>query len=262
MARFVGYDHDPLPADRFKLSFGPPRQAAKRKPQPEPVPQAPPPPPRPELAQPRPVAVPKVAIPRVIVARSAPVPVAKAPEPVVAAPAPPPIPQPPRLNRVLRPQLEPRRQPVQNFPTWKPMPAPVVRLNPAPAVQAKAKPRAEAAAGPWVPELAPDMARWLVPVLHVLAALALLAPLGWALGWLGLPASPADFVMTGLGRLAWRGLGASASLALYWVALFPLALGLTLPHQAWAALTGLGVLYWSWAGLHLLLGLPGPWLPW
>jgi hypothetical protein len=228
---YVGYEDDPLPPDKFRMSFGPPKRKPKLQSQPVP------------LAPPRPVIV--------------------APRPVVVAPPPPPSapkPQPPRTTRpapaeavnrsikVLRPQLEPRGQQVSSFPTWKPLPAPVVRLPAHPVEAVEAATRS-------LP----------VPALHalrLLSALLLLAPLGWLVGWFGLPATSADFLMTGIGRLAWRGLGGPDAMLLYWVLLFPVALALSYVGRLAWPLLGLGVFYWSWEGLHHLLGMPAPWTPW
>ncbi len=255
---YVGYEDDPLPPDRFRMSFGPPKRKPKR--QPDPVPLAPP---RPVIVPPRPrMVAPAAAAP------VAPKPAAAPPRPRPQAPvwtaaptaAPARLPPPPeaaaraepeqaaRAMKVLRPQLEPRGQQVTSFPTWKPLPAPVVRLpvHPVAAVE--------------------DVARALpapaLLALRVVGALLLLAPLGWLGGWFGLPATAADFLMTGLGRLAWRALGGPDAMVLYWVLLFPAALALSfIGRLAWSLLT-LGVFYWSWDGLHHLLGMPAPWTPW
>jgi hypothetical protein len=153
-----------------------------------------------------------------------------------------------RPVKVLRPQLEPRGQQVGNFPTWKPLPAPVLHLpvHPVAAVE-------EAARALPAPALL---------AIRLMAALALLAPLGWLVGWFGLPATSADFLMTGLGRLAWRGMGGPDAMLLYWVLLFPAALALSLVNRLAWPLLALGSFYWSWSALHHLLGMPAPWTPW
>jgi len=232
---YVGYDDDPLPPDRFRMSFGPPKRKPKR--QPEPV----------ALAPPRPVIV--------------------APRPVVVAPPPPPAepPRPPRATplaanptvgqdiaarpvKLLRPQLEPRGQQVGSFPTWKPLPAPVVRL-PAHPVAA-------------VVDVARGLPAPALLALRVLGALLLLAPIGWLSGWFGLPPTAADFLMTGLGRLSWRTFGGPDAMLLYWVLLFPVTLALSFVNRLVWPLAALGTFYWSWEGLHHLLGMPAPWVPW
>ena len=222
---YVGYDDDPLPPDRFRMSFGPPKRQPKR--QPAPVPVAPP---RPVIAPPRPQMVAETP--------------AEAPAPATAvrrvAEA--------RPARVLRPQLEPRGQQVHSFPTWKPLPAPVVRLP--------AHPVAAVAA------VTSGLQGWRLAAFRLLAALVLLAPLGWFGGWFGLPATAVDFLMTGLGRAAWRLLGGPDAMALYWVLLFPPALGLTFARVLAWPLAGLALLFWAWTGLQHGLGMPGPWVPW
>jgi hypothetical protein len=153
--------------------------------------------------------------------------------------------QPPRPARVLKPQLEPRGQGVQDFPTWKPRPAPVAHLPERPIQAAAGSPRR-------LPAL----------VLHAVAALALLAPLGWLLGWLGLPHSAAEFLMTAPGRAAWRAFGGPDAMVLYWVVLFPPALALSYLRALRAPLLAVAALYWCWAGLHAALGVPAPYIPW
>ncbi len=218
------------------MSFGPPKRKQKR--QPEPVPVAPP---RPVVVAPR---------PRVVPPPPPPPPAPLVVQQPLAALAPPPAlaPEPPRPVKVLRPQLEPRGQQVTSFPTWKPLPAPVVRLPAHPVVAVEEATRA-------LPEP-------VLLALRVLGALLLMAPLGWLLGWFGLPATSADFLMTGLGRLAWRGLGGPDAMLLYWVLLLPPALALSFVNRLAWPLLGLGLFYWAWEGLHHLVGMPAPWVPW
>ncbi len=234
---YVGYEDDPLPPDRFRISFGPPKRKPKR--QPEPLPLAPS---RPVIAPPQPR----------IVAPPPPIEAPRLPQRLQASfvhiPAPPRTTEPARPIKVLRPQLEPRGQQVTSFPTWKPLPAPVVRLpaHPVAAVE-------EATRALPVPALL---------ALRVLGALLLLAPLGWFCGWFGLPATSVDFLMTGVGRVAWRGLGGPDAMLLYWVLLFPTALALSFAARLAWPLLGLGVFFWTWEGMHHLLGMPAPWTPW
>jgi hypothetical protein len=237
---YVGYDDDPLPPDRFRMSFGPPKRKPKR--QPDPVPLAPP---RPVIVPPRPQVVAPAPVVRAAAEPVRPRPAAPA---WAQVPAPPPPEGPARAMKVLRPQLEPRGQQVTSFPTWKPLPAPVVRLpvHPVAAVE----------------QVARALPAPALLALRVLGALLLLAPLGWLAGWVGLPATSADFLMTGLGRLAWRALGGPDAMLLYWVLIFPASLALSFVSRLAWPLLGLGVFYWSWDGLHHLLGMPAPWTPW
>lgn len=214
MARYVGYEHDPLPPDRFRVSFGPP---PRRRPQRDAALELPP---RPVLVPPPPAPPPPAA--------------------VAAAPAAP--------LRLLRPQRQPRQAVATPFPTWKPLPEPKRHIPEHPLVAAL--------------EVLDAMPRWQRLGLRLLAALLLLAPVAWLAGWVGLPHSPAEFLMTAPGRLAWRHLGGPDAMVLYWLLLFPVAFGLASARPLRWPLLGLGAMYWAWAGLEAAFGLRAPYLPW
>lgn len=102
-----------------------------------------------------------------------------------------------------------------------------------------------------------------------MAGIILVGPLGWLLGWLGLPSNAPEFLMTGMGRMAWRTFGGPDAMALYWLLVAPLALAATYVQRARRPLTWLAAFWWTWQSFYLLsaFGLlpfrfPAPATPW
>jgi len=295
MSRYVGYDHDPLPPDPFRLSFGPPKREPRRKPAqgvsqgaalaPAPVAKLPSIPskprvrayePAPTLARapiahpvvppaPPPIAA-KVAAP--IAAEPAPRAEPAKPAPLLAAPRPghaqvagrPMLPPEPRPARLLRGERAPRAPQVQAFPTLRPLlaqapspqPSPLPSPLPSPMSRPVPSPRPSIGQTPGGGALAAlaqatrALAGWPLLVLQAVAAGLLLGPLSLVLGWLGLPGSAAEFLMTWPGRQAWQLFGGADAMVLYWLLLGPLAWVLTAPPSWRLPLLLPGVLYWVW----------------
>jgi hypothetical protein len=198
-------------------------------------------------------------------------------EPTPASPATEAAPQPaaaPRPARIIRPAIAARAAPQPSFPTWRPLPEPRASRAAAPSVPAAAAAAVTLDELPAfippslpVPRATPRRAPLdqLALLLRMAVALPATGPISYLAGWVGLPGSGPDFLMTGLGRVAWAALGGPNGMVVYWVLLF-VGSCLAATPKLLQPLIWLSIGYWGlWLG-HLagdagLLPMPLPWLP-
>jgi hypothetical protein len=154
---------------------------------------------------------------------------------------------PQRPLRLLKPKREERNSDAPLDSGWHAAPAPVTPLPHASAAPVYIAP---VAAGPSLGEHLLTFAV-SVPVRMTVLAAAVMAPMACLAGWLGLPGSAPEFLMTAPGLLAWQLFGGADALMLYYVLVFGLSLGALALRPARRPLAALAGAYWGWTLVHL-----------